>query len=103
MIEAGDGPEVRLVPDVVAVVLERRVARARREVRGRSIETAAHGAAMWGLTDVIRFLHESGVDLTREGYSYENSVAGDVDAGGTIALELVAGRSTRRPITLTVR
>jgi uncharacterized protein len=27
--------------------------------------TAAHGAALWGLTDVIRFLHENGVDLTR--------------------------------------
>jgi ankyrin repeat protein len=28
--------------------------------------TAAHGAALWGLTDVIRFLHENGVDLTRK-------------------------------------
>ncbi len=28
--------------------------------------TAAHGAALWGMTDVIRFLHESGVDLTRK-------------------------------------
>jgi ankyrin repeat protein len=28
--------------------------------------TAAHGAALWGLTGVIRFLHESGVDLTRK-------------------------------------
>jgi ankyrin repeat protein len=26
--------------------------------------TAAHGAALWGLTEVIRFLHENGVDLT---------------------------------------
>jgi ankyrin repeat protein len=25
--------------------------------------TAAHGAAMWGLTDVVRFLHDSGADL----------------------------------------
>jgi uncharacterized protein len=28
--------------------------------------TAAHGAALWGLTDVIRFLHENKVDLTRK-------------------------------------
>src|SRR5688572_5787189 len=28
--------------------------------------TAAHGAATWGLTDVIRFLGENGVDLTRK-------------------------------------
>jgi ankyrin repeat protein len=28
--------------------------------------TAAHGAALWGLTEVIRFLHENGVDLTRK-------------------------------------
>ena len=28
--------------------------------------TAAHGAALWGLTDVIRFLHENGADLTRK-------------------------------------
>ena len=28
--------------------------------------TAAHGAALWGLTGVIRFLHENGVDLTRK-------------------------------------
>jgi ankyrin repeat protein len=26
--------------------------------------TAAHGAALWGLTDVVRFLHGSGADLT---------------------------------------
>ena len=26
--------------------------------------TAAHGAALWGLTDVVRFLHTSGADLT---------------------------------------
>jgi ankyrin repeat protein len=25
--------------------------------------TAAHGAALWGLTDVVRFLHEQGADL----------------------------------------
>ena len=25
--------------------------------------TAAHGAALWGLTDVVRFLHEKGADL----------------------------------------
>jgi hypothetical protein len=25
--------------------------------------TALHGAAMWGLTDVVRFLHASGADL----------------------------------------
>jgi ankyrin repeat protein len=28
--------------------------------------TAAHGAALWGLTEVIRFLHQNGVDLTRK-------------------------------------
>ncbi|HVG72876.1 MAG TPA: ankyrin repeat domain-containing protein, partial [Vicinamibacterales bacterium] len=28
--------------------------------------TAAHGAALWGLTEVIRFLHEHKVDLTRK-------------------------------------
>jgi ankyrin repeat protein len=28
--------------------------------------TAAHGAALWGLTEVIRFLHANGVDLTRK-------------------------------------
>jgi ankyrin repeat protein len=28
--------------------------------------TAAHGAALWGLTGVIKFLHENGVDLTRK-------------------------------------
>ena len=28
--------------------------------------TAAHGAALWGMTGVIRFLHENGVDLTRK-------------------------------------
>jgi ankyrin repeat protein len=28
--------------------------------------TAAHGAALWGLTEVIRFLHVNGVDLTRK-------------------------------------
>jgi ankyrin repeat protein len=28
--------------------------------------TAAHGAALWGMTDVIRFLHENKVDLTRK-------------------------------------
>jgi ankyrin repeat protein len=28
--------------------------------------TAAHGAALWGLTEVIRFLHENKVDLTRK-------------------------------------
>jgi uncharacterized protein len=28
--------------------------------------TAAHGAALWGLTEVIRFLHENRVDLTRK-------------------------------------
>src|SRR5688572_20460408 len=28
--------------------------------------TAAHGAALWGLTEVIKFLHENGVDLTRK-------------------------------------
>jgi ankyrin repeat protein len=28
--------------------------------------TAAHGAALWGMTGVIRFLHETGVDLTRK-------------------------------------
>jgi len=28
--------------------------------------TAAHGAALWGLTEVIRFLHENKVDLTRQ-------------------------------------
>jgi ankyrin repeat protein len=28
--------------------------------------TAAHGAALWGLTGVIRFLHDNGVDLTRK-------------------------------------
>ena len=28
--------------------------------------TAAHGAALWGMTDVIKFLHENGVDLTRK-------------------------------------
>ena len=28
--------------------------------------TAAHGAALWGFTEVIRFLHENGVDLTRK-------------------------------------
>jgi ankyrin repeat protein len=31
--------------------------------QGRS---AAHGAALWGMTGVIKFLHESGVDLTRK-------------------------------------
>src|SRR5262245_18950140 len=28
--------------------------------------TAAHGAALWGMTDVIKFLHQSGLDLTRK-------------------------------------
>jgi ankyrin repeat protein len=28
--------------------------------------TAAHGAALWGMTDVIKFLHENKVDLTRK-------------------------------------
>jgi len=28
--------------------------------------TAAHGAALWGMTGVIRFLHENNVDLTRK-------------------------------------
>ncbi|HEX5109412.1 MAG TPA: ankyrin repeat domain-containing protein [Vicinamibacterales bacterium] len=28
--------------------------------------TAAHGAALWGMTSVIRFLKENGVDLTRK-------------------------------------
>src|SRR5688500_12623889 len=28
--------------------------------------TAAHGAALWGLAEVIRFLHANGVDLTRK-------------------------------------
>jgi ankyrin repeat protein len=28
--------------------------------------TAAHGAALWGMTGVIRFLHENGVDLARK-------------------------------------
>ena len=28
--------------------------------------TAAHGAALWGMSDVIRFLHENKVDLTRK-------------------------------------
>ena len=28
--------------------------------------TAAHGAALWGMTGVIKFLHENGVDLTRQ-------------------------------------
>jgi ankyrin repeat protein len=28
--------------------------------------TAAHGAALWGLTEVIRFLHANGVDLSRK-------------------------------------
>jgi hypothetical protein len=28
--------------------------------------TAAHGAALWGMTGLIRFLHESGVDLNRK-------------------------------------
>jgi ankyrin repeat protein len=28
--------------------------------------TAAHGAALWGMTDVIKFLHQNGVDLSRK-------------------------------------
>lgn len=28
--------------------------------------TAAHGAALWGLTSVVKFLHENGVDLNRK-------------------------------------
>ena len=25
--------------------------------------TAAHGAALWGLTEVVKFLHENGADI----------------------------------------
>ena len=43
--------------------------------------TAAHGAALWGLTDVIRFLHANGVDLNRK------------DSRGLTALQTALGEA----------
>jgi ankyrin repeat protein len=43
--------------------------------------TAAHGAALWGFTDVIRFLHKSGADLNQK------------DKRGFTALDTALGRA----------
>ena len=48
-----------------------------------------HGAALWGLTDVIRFLHKSGANLNapdKRGYTaldYARGLAGGFGFGGT--------------------
>ena len=54
--------------------------------------TAAHGAALWGLTDVIKFLHKNGAKLDmmdKRGYTaldYARGLAGGFGFGGTAAV-----------------
>ena len=54
--------------------------------------TAMHGAALWGLTDVVKFLHESGVDVNardKRGLTpldHANGRAGGFGFGGSSAV-----------------
>jgi hypothetical protein len=43
------------------------------------------------------------LELTKEGFSYENSIVVDIEEGEKIELDLLAGRSGRHPIVLTQR
>ena len=48
--------------------------------------TAAHGAALWGLTDVVRFLHKNGAKLDVEGQTRLHAARQPRSAGRRLRL-----------------